>query len=799
MADPIAPRRRSPLGPLLLAIATSMALAACGAGDPATPSGGASDDAERSASPEGVATAATILDLVPEALAPEDAERIVQPAFHLAPALPEPPSDVDAIAADASADRAPATTTVPAGLEDLPTGRLTAAAIKDAIAALPSAPIGKDLSSVLRPKTVSTYTPAQIRAAYGLPALPASPAAYATLGAAQAAQYGAGQTIYVVNAHHNPNVVTELAAFNAKFGLPPCTARVLPTTQSRPLPAPTPRACELAVVHATVDGAIAATPPSYDAGWATETALDVQWAHAIAPLARIVLVQAVDARVGSLVAAIRLANAFGPGVVSMSFGGAEGPWTASVESTFTAPGMTYLAATGDSGVQVNWPSVSPNVLAVGGTSLTYSGSGPRAETGWSLSGGGVSAYVPAPAYQAPTVPGLGSLARRSVADVAFNADPSTGQFVVTIAPGSTTQNWISAGGTSLSTPQWAGLVAIANATRALSARAPLGVPHAMLYGPIASVPGTYASVFADVVRGAHGPCASCAARIGYDSLGGLGTPNASALVQALAGATPPPAPPAVTSATIAGQVGSALSFTVSAKSPNAPTWSLSGAPSGMTVGAPGVVTWPKPVAGTFPVTVIARDPVTGLSGSGVYTVVVAAPRAPVVSAATVDAKAGVALSYTVAVSGPNAVTWTLAGAPAGMGIGANGVLAWSRPVAGTFPVTVTARDTVTGLSGSAVVTIRVAAAPTAGLSITAAPMSGSAGRALTGTIAVSAPGASSVQVSIAGVPLGMGFSISGTTITANWPSPRVGTYALAVSVRDSLGRSAQATVPVTIR
>src|SRR5256885_12271787 len=85
---------------------------------------------------------------------------------------------------------------------------------------------------------------------------------------------------------------------------------------------------------------------AYNAGWATEIALDVQWSHAIAPLARIVLIEAPDASTNSLLRAVQLANAMGPGVLSMSFGTAEGSWTTSVDSVFGASQMTYLAEIG---------------------------------------------------------------------------------------------------------------------------------------------------------------------------------------------------------------------------------------------------------------------------------------------------------------------------------------------------------------------------------------------------------------------------------------------------------------------
>ena len=83
--------------------------------------------------------------------------------------------------------------------------------------------------------------------------------------------------------------------------------------------------------------------------------------------------------------------------------------------------------------------------------------------------------------------------------------------------------------------------------------------------------------------------------------------------------------------------------------------------------------------------------------------------------------------------------------------------------------------------------------------ITAAPMTGTVGKPLTGSIVISAPGARGLSIGISGVPYGMGFTATGTTINATWASPRAGNYPLAVNVRDSLGRSALAMVPVTVR
>lgn len=755
---------------------------------------GGSEDPEVTAE---VASSTMTLELEPEWLPQEASSQVAQPLFHIAPVVLNAPDDADVQDANASAVMSPKRQAVPSEFRALSTRRLTPSKLEEvhmkAAQGISFASPDGGVLPLAGSGVVTTYSVAQVRAAYGfspLPAVGSKPTG------PQAAALGAGQTVYIVNAKHNPNVAAELAAFNQKFGLPTCTTKVLAPSTALPLAAASASTgCELWVAYSSASGAITSTPPAYDAGWATEIALDVQWAHAIAPLARIVLIEAPDASVNNLLAAIRLANAMGPGVVSMSFGAQEGGWTASVDSAFSGAGMTYLAATGDSGATVNWPSVSSNVIAVGGTTLTYSGTGTRSEVSWSGTGGGPSAFIATPAYQRSSLPGVGSVARRTVADVAMNADPATGHYVAVMAPGSSAVQWISAGGTSLSAPMWAGLVAVANASRVQAGKSVLGAAHPLLYGQVGAVPGNYASGFADIRSGSHGACATCSARIGYDQLTGLGTPNGSALVSLLSGASAPVAAPVVTPANINGTVGAALTFTAAVSAPNPVALSLSGAPSGMSIGAAGVVSWPKPVAGTYAVTVVAKDTKTALTGQGVYTVTVVAPTAPVVTSASIAGRPGVPLSFKANVTSANPVTYTLAGAPAGMVVGADGVVSWAKPLVGSYSVTLTAKDSKTGLSGQGTFTVKISAA---GPVITAAAMVGVAGKPLSGTISVSSPGATSLSVSIAGVPLGMGFSIAGTTITAKWPSPVTGNYQLLVTVRDSAGLSAQQAVPVTI-
>lgn len=725
---------------------------------------------------------------------------VVTPSFHAAPVLLAPPDDTDVVDSSASARRTIRKQSIPAELADVDSREMTVEKIQQVTRERPQGTSGT-VSPLATTTAVVTYTPAQIRAAYGLPALPAAGTA---LTADQAAQLGAGQTIYIVNANHNPNVVAELTAFNQKFGLPGCTVQTIATGAVLPLAAAPTTGCTLSVVYSTAAGAMTTTAPAFDAGWATEIALDVQWAHATAPMARLVLIEAPDASVNSLSAAVQLANKMGPGVVSMSFGANEGSWTSSFESTFSGANMTYLAATGDAGAAVSWPAVSPKVVAVSGTSLTYNGSGARSETAWSNTGGGTSQFTVAPSYQTGLVPSL-VLARRTVADVSFNADPNTGQFVAVIPPGASTPNWISAGGTSLSTPQWAGLMAVANAQRLRAAKTLLGQPHTALYGQVGGVPDNYALAMKDITTGSNGSCVGCTAQLGYDPVTGWGTPNVDGLLSALTGLAAPVAPPTVGSGAVVGKVGTALAFKVAVTSVNPVTYTLGGAPSGLTINTTGDVTWPSPVAGTYAVTVTVKDTQTGLTGQGVYTLSIApAVVAPDVTGATVNGTVGTALSFQVTVSAPNPVTYTLTGPPAGLTVASTGLVSWAVPVAGTYSVTVTAKDSKTGLSGQGVYKLVIATKPVTSLNpvMQATSLTGKVGQPLSGKITFNSPAGLGMSISITGVPAGIVFTPSavtgGMTLNVAWPSPVLGNYTLAVTATDSAGRSSKLSIPVAV-
>ncbi len=295
------------------------------------------------------------------------------------------------------------------------------------------------------------FTPAQITAAYGLNAISfkSSPGSTVTGN-------GAGETIALIEMYHDPNLQSDLHTFDQEYGLPDPTL--------------------------TVDN-LAGTQTN--SSWALEESLDVEWAHAIAPAANILVVEAAPANsdlqaIQNLMAAVKTASGTaGVSVVSMSWGVNEFSGETAYDSDFTTPGITYIAASGDSG-GVEYPAASPDVVAVGGTTLTLSSTGAySSETAWIDSGGGYSRYESEPAYQES----VQTTGLRSTPDVAFDANPSTGVEVYETppagsqfpfgSPGTTQGSWQVVGGTSLGTPAWAAIIAIVDQGRAVAGQSSL--------------------------------------------------------------------------------------------------------------------------------------------------------------------------------------------------------------------------------------------------------------------------------------------------------------------------------------
>jgi hypothetical protein len=261
-----------------------------------------------------------------------------------------------------------------------------------------------------------------------------------------------------------------------------------------------------------------------------EEALDVEWAHALAPGAGIILVECNTSNGNDLYQGVRTAAALpGVSVVAMSWGAGEYSGETQYDPDFTTPrghqGVTFVAAAGDAGSPGLYPAYSPGVVAVGGTTLTIRGSDSYgAETAWSGSGGGRSTGEAEPAYQA----GVQGLGMRTIPDVAFDADPGTGVSVAdTYDDTHGTGPWQELGGTSLATPAWAAIFAIADQGRVARGASTLD-------GPSQALPALYAlptGDFHDITSGSNG---GFAAGPGYDEVTGLGTPRADWVIADLA-------------------------------------------------------------------------------------------------------------------------------------------------------------------------------------------------------------------------------------------------------------------------
>jgi subtilase family serine protease len=365
------------------------------------------------------------------------------------------------------------------------------------------------------------YSPAQVRAAYGI---------------SNVALDGTGQTIAIVDAYDNPDIMASLDAFDSQFGL----TSGGPTLYQQYGPAWS----FLTVVNqGGQTTALPATDPSGAgaANWELEAALDVEWIHAMAPGAQIVLVEANSQSLSDLMAGVATAAAQpGVSVVSMSWGFAEGQQVfaddeAKYDSSFKVPGVTFVASTGDYGAaDPEYPAYSPNVVSVGGTSLTLNGDNSyNSETGWGYqsasvgafigSGGGLSQYEPEPAYQ-QAVQSTGS---RTTPDVSLVADPATGAWIAdtyNLDPGNPFE---AAGGTSLSAPAWAALLALVNQGSAAAGGAALNSTS-----PTETQQALYSLPRNDynaIASGTNG----YSAESGYNLVTGLGTPVANLLVSDL--------------------------------------------------------------------------------------------------------------------------------------------------------------------------------------------------------------------------------------------------------------------------
>jgi len=426
---------------------------------------------------------------------------------------------------------------------------------------------------------------------------------YASLHAA--GNMGQGKTIAVVDSFGATTIRQDLAVFNTAFGLPHLCGETGPSDPS----ANCPKSVSPRFDIVCVQGCPAPKPPPSNNGtgleyhnlWDLEVALDVEWAHATAPLANIVLVTTPTAEVlgvqgfqQMMDAESALIESGSVDVISQSFGSGEGAFNSGLaalkqlRTTFEkahANKVTVFASSGDGGTtngmkvpvkdsrvipypSVAWPASDPLVTTVGGTYLCTNpvtgigvdsvsppancrgaNSGDR-EPGWVVSGGGYSIYFDRPDYQTVLPPGstfVGSSAgapgknsnMRGIPDVAYQASARTGVLVYLSEPdikGEPTgcgganpcsTGWYVVGGTSSSSPQWAGLIAMADQIAGHN----LGFINPALYR-LANNEAKYAADFYDVTRGNNGSATipGYNASPGWDAVTGLGTPDAALLI-----------------------------------------------------------------------------------------------------------------------------------------------------------------------------------------------------------------------------------------------------------------------------
>lgn len=321
---------------------------------------------------------------------------------------------------------------------------------------------------------IKPYTPAQIRAAYSIPK----------------SAMGEGKTIAIVDAYGNKNLLKDLKVFNQEFNLPDADIEIK-YPQGK--------------------------PTKSDDGWAIETNLDVQWAHALAPLAKIIVVIGKDQSIGSLFDCVEYAVNLGVDIISMSWGAEEFSQEVLLDSYFNKKEVAFFAASGDSG-SVIYPSSSPNVISVGGTSFELDDNGNRitTEIAWVGSGGGISEYEPKPSWQNTTCKASRKRSNRMTPDVSFFGDTFPGVAVYTSSNNiSKSSGWLGVGGTSVAAPCWAAIAASIK----IDDRRYTDLQE-MLY-KLSCKYTNGDSVFYDVKSGNN---KNYYATVGYDYVTGLGTP-----------------------------------------------------------------------------------------------------------------------------------------------------------------------------------------------------------------------------------------------------------------------------------
>lgn len=341
---------------------------------------------------------------------------------------------------------------------------------------------GRPTTSTLNPP----YGPTQFRTAYGL-----------------SGQSSSGNPILaLVTAYDHPNIYQDLTTYSQKYSLP-----MLPE-------------CEGAIADSSVpcfkkvdQNGGTTFPSQVDPGWALETAMDVEIAHAICGNCRLLLVEANSATYYDLMAAINQAGSLGAKVISNSWGTVEFDSQNQFDSTLNKPGVAITFSAGDGGYATQFPAASQYVTAVGGTTLTLNlDNTVKSEIAWNGTGSGCSQFETKPSWQKDT-----ACLKRTIADVSAVADPNTGAAVYTSVSFNGVTGWLQVGGTSLASPIIAGAYALG------------GIPDGIRANSLPYSQGNINNL-RDITSGTNGNCPKtlkylCTAGKGYDGPTGLGVPR----------------------------------------------------------------------------------------------------------------------------------------------------------------------------------------------------------------------------------------------------------------------------------
>ena len=325
-------------------------------------------------------------------------------------------------------------------------------------------------------------TPASLACVYQLVTGPAG----CPIATSKNVPTGGVGAIAIVDAGDYPTAAADLQAFSTYFGLPAATFTVKYAGKK---------------------------PPVYN-DWLVEEALDIEWAHSMAPNAKLFLVESVlcttpqcttDPTWSAVQVAANLVAKNGGGVVSMSWGDPEIAQETKFDKYFLHPGVVYFAASGDSGLGVSiYPGSSPNVVSVGGTYFNRDNSGKFLNEIYYTGGGGgdLSPYEPTPSYQSGVTKIVGT--HRGYPDVASDFCCAA----VYLQGG-----WISVGGTSWASPTFAGIVNAAGNLQKSTVD-----ELTWMYSELAN-PTEYQDDFNDITQG------DSRCMVGFDQCTGIGSPR----------------------------------------------------------------------------------------------------------------------------------------------------------------------------------------------------------------------------------------------------------------------------------